>query len=316
MSYRARKEPSVALFLHRGGSQIRGSEEVLLALLSRLDRTEFLPVVIASDPVMQKAVRDLGIECEVHNFPEIMIGLREIKLPVLRYVAQLRALHRFCRSREVQVVVCNGGLPCQLGVPLARLHRVSSLCLFHHPAAAQYHRFWLTRRVDQMVYVSNSTAQHTRERLGRTDGDVVYTGVDSERIAPPQQHDPAIRKTLGIEEEAIVFAQIGALVKGKGHPALLKAFARAREMTRRRLHLVIVGKGAEREDLENLARKLGLAEAVSFTGYVPSTLPFYQHVIDVNVLASEEEGLGLVNIEAAAAGLPSIGNDCTGIRES
>jgi glycosyltransferase involved in cell wall biosynthesis len=82
-----------------------------------------------------------------------------------------------------------------------------------------------------------------------------------------------------------------------------------------KLHLVLVGDGPLREELQSLISELGLQQVVSLTGYVPDILPYYQHVIDINVLASNAEGLGISVIEASACVVPSIVTDCTGLRE-
>ncbi|MCK4710136.1 MAG: glycosyltransferase, partial [Gammaproteobacteria bacterium] len=62
-------------------------------------------------------------------------------------------------------------------------------------------------------------------------------------------------------------------------------------------------------------KKSGMETVIKLAGYVPDVLPYYQHVLDINVLASTNEGLGISVIEASACGLPSIVTDCTGLRE-
>ena len=54
---------------------------------------------------------------------------------------------------------------------------------------------------------------------------------------------------------------------------------------------------------------------MTLAGFVPDVLQYYQHVLYINVLASNNEGLGISVIEASACGLPSIVTDCTGLRE-
>ena len=69
------------------------------------------------------------------------------------------------------------------------------------------------------------------------------------------------------------------------------------------------------DELTSIINKLNLNSVVKLAGYVPDILPYYQHVFDINVLASTNEGLGISVIEASACGLPSIVTDCTGLRE-
>jgi len=75
-----------------------------------------------------------------------------------------------------------------------------------------------------------------------------------------------------------------------------------------RLLYLVVGDGPERERLEVLALKLGVAPNVAFTGRVTdNTLAAIYQGCDVFVMPSCIEGFGLVFIEAMAAGKPVIG---------
>ena len=67
--------------------------------------------------------------------------------------------------------------------------------------------------------------------------------------------------------------------------------------------------------MEQRVAAVGLTQSLMFAGYVPRVADFYRNTIDINVLASDEEGLGLVLLEGGVCGMQSIGTDCTGIRE-
>jgi glycosyltransferase involved in cell wall biosynthesis len=164
-----------------------------------------------------------------------------------------------------------------------------------------------------MVYTSEFTAAHTRARIGGR-GEVAHIGIDVERFAP-RTPDADLRRSHGIAPDDVVFAQVGALVPSKGHRLLLAAFERvAAALPSARL--LIIGGGPESGALEQWVHEHGLSGRVHLLGYVADARSFFRHVIDVNVLASEEEGLGLVNLEASACELPTIGTEATGIRET
>ena len=306
--------PKTLLILHRGGSQIRGSEEALFRLIDGLDPDRFRPVVLCSDAVLGAQLGSRAIAWQLQVFPEILVSRGEQRLPLSAYAKAISSVVRFGRSHHADVVLCSGGGPCQLGVPSGRLLRVPVVGLFHHPAPRNYHRFWLTRRVSRMIYTSRYTAEHSAEHLGPK-GDVVYIGIDARGRYAAVERDAGVRAQMGIAPNDVVFGQVGALVPHKGHDVLLAAFARvAAEFPHSRL--LIVGTGPQLARLEETVRARGLEERVTFTGYVPDTRLFFQHVLDVNVLASHEEGFGLVNLEASACGLPNIATDGTGIRET
>lgn len=93
-----------------------------------------------------------------------------------------------------------------------------------------------------------------------------------------------------------------SLVGVKDQPTLLRALARLNGVT-----LDIVGEGKERPKLEALARQLGVASRVHFVGAVPHLdLPDYYRRAALNVLTSRHEGLGMVTLEAAACGIPTV----------
>jgi glycosyltransferase involved in cell wall biosynthesis len=83
------------------------------------------------------------------------------------------------------------------------------------------------------------------------------------------------------------------------------------------LQLRLVGDGQYRATLEDLARKLGVAERCKFLGQVPGGDPVYKvlDTADLFVLPSRQEGLPRAMIEAMARGLPCIGSRVGGIPE-
>lgn len=100
---------------------------------------------------------------------------------------------------------------------------------------------------------------------------------------------------------------VGRLHKQKGYPHLLKAFARV--VHQKPAHLVILGEGDDREELQDLANSLGIAPYVHFHGYTANPLA-YMRDASVFVLSSLAEGFGNVVVEALACGTPVISTDC------
>jgi glycosyltransferase involved in cell wall biosynthesis len=79
---------------------------------------------------------------------------------------------------------------------------------------------------------------------------------------------------------------------------------------RQDVHFVVAGGGPLAEELEQLARDLGIEESVTFTGYIrdQSLVPVYLSLLTVFWLATRYEGFGLVYTEANAMGVPVIGS--------
>lgn len=99
---------------------------------------------------------------------------------------------------------------------------------------------------------------------------------------------------------------IGRLEEQKNFSGLIRAFSK---MNRAAATLHIVGEGPLRENLESLAKDLGVLDKVFFHGLVSDVRPFYE-VADIFILFSNGEGYPNVLIEAMAFGLPCIATDC------
>lgn len=101
----------------------------------------------------------------------------------------------------------------------------------------------------------------------------------------------------------------------KDHRTLLRAYAAMVRQHAVDEHLVIVGDGAHRNELEALAHELGVAGRVHFTGQLDNPHPVMAGA-SMLVLSSKNEGMPMVLIEALALGKAVVATDCpTGPRE-
>ncbi|MEQ8673545.1 MAG: glycosyltransferase family 4 protein [Aggregatilineales bacterium] len=93
-----------------------------------------------------------------------------------------------------------------------------------------------------------------------------------------------------------------SLVGVKDQATLLRAVARLPET-----ELLIIGEGNLRADLQALAKNLHITQRVTFAGAIHHLeLPRHYQTAALNVLTSRHEGLGMVTLEAAACGVPTI----------
>ncbi len=75
-------------------------------------------------------------------------------------------------------------------------------------------------------------------------------------------------------------------------------------------HLVVCGDGRERENLEEMAKKMGVSSNVTFTGFISNEdFPNIYGLADLFVIASESELQSIVTMEALASGLPVVAAD-------
>jgi phosphatidylinositol alpha-1,6-mannosyltransferase len=172
------------------------------------------------------------------------------------------------------------------------------------------------RRASAFVAISRSTATEL-ESLGvpREKVHLVHPGVHAQSFArSPGAGDVRKRHAPGGE---LLLLTVGRLQRRKGHDLAIRAMAALRHEIQSMKYL-IVGDGDERASLEALAVDAGVRDRVIFAGEVPAeTLPDYYGAADLFVHPNridgvDVEGFGIVFLEAAAAGLSTIGGTTGG----
>jgi glycosyltransferase involved in cell wall biosynthesis len=175
------------------------------------------------------------------------------------------------------------------------------------------------------VAVSPSVA----ERLGRWGVPrqrihVVPNGIDVERFRFDPRARTAVRRQLGLPDEAFVVGGVGRLAAGKRFDVLLHAVA----ALPRDVRVLLVGGGPDEERLRATAARLGIADRVVFAGERPhlgaasgdlakggGDLPALLAAMDVLASPSPEEAFGLAVVEGLAAGLPVLYVRCPAVED-
>lgn len=132
-------------------------------------------------------------------------------------------------------------------------------------------------------------------------------GVDLQLFRPVDREKK--RKELGLNSFTLLSA--GNLIPLKGHDIIIAALPSLPDA-----RLLIAGAGPERERLEAYARKMKVADRVSFLGLLSQTeLSTYFGAVDSLVLASSREGWANVLLESMACGTPVIASNVWGTPE-
>ncbi len=106
---------------------------------------------------------------------------------------------------------------------------------------------------------------------------------------------------------------VGRLIERKGQHHLLRAFANLHAQCNCPITLTLVGAGDAENSLHCVANDLGVADAVTFTGFVPRhDMPMLYRRADIFVLPSQNEGMSIALLEAMASGLPVVVTDTAG----
>ena len=142
---------------------------------------------------------------------------------------------------------------------------------------------------------------------------VIPNGIELAQFQRPEK--VATRAEFGIPPQAIVGAYVGRMSSEKSVDRLLRIFAVLKDESPR-LHLLLVGGGPSLKECRQLAHGLGLHGRVTFTGSISyERIGGILDIADFFVSASVSEVHPLTFIEAAAAGLPSVGIDSPGVAD-
>lgn len=295
----------------RGGSD-RLALEVSAGLKSRGHRVIWGS---PSDCALNDEARDAGLE--MFPFAPWESGR----------LIDLSSLIHFCRDERVAIVNTHHSRGRHM-LLRARLAGLGAKVVFTRHCILKtlpyFGAFFHNFLVDMNIAVSNVVRESlVHGGLWPRNTVTIYGGIDAERFenCPAADIEP-VRRTYA-RKDAFTIGMVARLQHGrafdpggptlKGHDVLFKALSHMPgDIT-----LLLIGPDTkeDREKLAAIARHHGVGEErLIFCGFQKNIAPFYK-VMDLHVLPSPHEGLGLAVIEAMAAGVPCIGADSGGIRE-
>lgn len=231
--------------------------------------------------------------------------------------ATVREVGGLLAAQRYDVVHTHASLAARVA---ARLARVPALVLTRHglgsgrPAAGWRRRLnrWVAEALtDAIIAVSDAVAaQVIAEGVDHRLVRVVPNGIDVEEFT--RASGAAVRLELGVGSRPLV-GMVARLVPEKAPQDFIQAAA----LLKRRFpeaSFVLVGGGPAEGQLKELARRLGLGGEFHFLGYRRDVAALTA-ALDVAVLTSHQEGLGLVLLEAMAAAKPVVATAVGGIAE-
>lgn len=151
------------------------------------------------------------------------------------------------------------------------------------------------------VTVNSTTLRNVGNEYFEYDPVIVPNGVPIDEIDSAKSKDV----TVPDAQDRHVLVSLGFLKERKQQELVIRALD---VLDRDDFHYVVIGDGPQREELERLATELGVADQVSFLGYIDSHQRVYAHLwnADVFVLPSYDEAFGVAFIEAMACELPVV----------
>ncbi len=228
-------------------------------------------------------------------------------------------LARDLRSRKIDLIHCCD-IPAALSVAFAaRLARLPLLChvrvLWQDLTPRDCSFLWHVRH---FAFVSQATRDLFGYPAGAQRGTVVFDSVDS--VAHPRTEAArALRQELGIPAGHTVIGMVARIGHHKDHLALIQAAARLR-VHHPNVRFLLLGdsQGPEHEgqfrQVQSWLTEFGVADLFQLTGH-RTDIERLTAGLDIAVLATKSEALGLAVLEAMVQGTPFVGTRAGGVAE-
>ena len=245
------------------------------------------------------------------------------ELAVFNYILNFRKWSQSLQRAIKHIVIggtCIQGLPvaikgesfvCWIGTTFRDQHKlqIDEFALHRKyrnrlafPIQRRYERYVL-ESADLILTQSSHTKQQVIENIGISESkvEILPFPVDTGKYTPDKYTN---------DNEILFVGRINA--PRKNTALLLNAFAQVLDEIPD-AELTLVGEKPEQE-LQGLITDLSIGSSINIEGRVPSVLPYYQRA-SVFALPSNQEGLGIVGLEAQSCGTPVVSTKCGGPRD-
>lgn len=235
-------------------------------------------------------------------------------------LAAVRQMLSICRDLDINVWHGHDYKTDLLGVILRRFHPMKLVTTVH----GFTRETWRTRlyyhvdnvsllKYDHVLAVSPPLVEHCAARGVHPDRiTYVPNAIEIGDYQRTMTRDAA-KAAHGVKPDRLVMGVISRLSPEKGVDRAVRLLAFMRKQFAN-LELHLIGDGPERERLGNLARELGVLDAVKWYGWRADAKRFYE-MMDVLLLPSHTEGLPNVVLEAMAMGTPVAATNVGGVAD-
>jgi glycosyltransferase involved in cell wall biosynthesis len=218
------------------------------------------------------------------------------------------------RKEHIDIIHCHlqWGWIAGLLLSIFFIGRKGPRFVFHEHNSEIVHLVWysvLVKMVSRfgIIIAVSDWLKETIEQLGVTGDKIVriHNGIDLEEFTSEE-------RKKRIAEGEFVVGFVGRLTANKGWRDYLQVVEALRS---EKIKFLIAGAGAARDEMERIIRERKLKEKVEYLGYVSDMERFYSQ-IDLFLLPSRLEAMGLSPLEAQACGVPVVAYDIQAMRET
>jgi glycosyltransferase involved in cell wall biosynthesis len=316
MQKMAQSQPTRILYIH-SSADAYGSDRVLFALLSTLDKKQYKPLVLIPERgELTKSLKKAQIPFLVQ--PMSIIRKADMNLTgIFRYffgfIPSTLQIIRICRTHHISIVHTNTSVifPGAIAAKILNIPHIWHIREFFRlpPIIRTIYAALIYALSTRIITISKEVAT---QFPWKKKVEVIYDGLDAKKFDTK-------RTGYGLRQKNVIhIGTVGRINAIKGHTDLVRAFAKVQE-TYPNSQLTIVGDVYKNQvqykrELKQLIRTLHLTKNVRLAGFQKNVTPFLAS-FDLFVMPSRSEGLGAAALEAMAAGLPVIASRVGGLKE-
>lgn len=292
---------------------IGGVEIMILTLLEELDKKKYKTTVAywLGDKRLADGVEKAGVEA---------IDLKVKNGSLLRVIFRLVKLIKEKKIKLIHTYLFDADLCGFLAAKWAKVPIIISTVPSFTFFKTKKHRFRykiMSLFFDKFITVSKALEKYLVKycRINSSKVTTVYCGVNLNKfnIRVEKEEINKLREDFSLGENDIVIGTVGRLEFRKGHRYLLESAVRVSKVYPK-VKFLLVGIGELRNELKDFAKRLDITSKIIFAGFAQD-IPSALSLLDIFVLPSLDEGLGIAILEAMACGLPVIATNVGGIPE-
>ena len=290
--------------------KVGGAEKVLADIVLGLNKEKFEKQVwciskggSVADYLLEKGIRLKILDISSYHNP---LNIFDLKRQFKKNSPDIVHTHGYFASVIGRIAAKYAGIP----VLINHVHST----YWEYKKRNIWMENFLSRWTDRIICCSKAVKDFVtdHERIEPTKTTVIYNGVIPSLFSEIKDLS-IIKKNLGITADKPVIGTVSSLTPHKGLSFLLQAIPQILSIYPS-AQCLFIGDGPLKNDLLEQAEAMGISSHVKFLG-IQKDIPNLLAVMDVFVLPSTREGLGISIIEAMAAEKPVVATDTGGIPE-
>lgn len=285
-----------------------GISSYVISLAKSLKQKHHNIIVASSGGILQGLLKENNIE-----FVNLDLNTKSELSPKILFA--LKKLSPIVKAKDIQIIHAQTRVTSIIAFWLAKLNHIPYLMTCHGFFKPHFFRRTFPFWGKKVIAISDAVYAHLINdfKLRKENIELIYNGLEIKKnIQQSQAEKEAFKTKFGLNSKPIVGC-VARLSEVKGHKFLIQAFKIV--LTEfPSLQLLLVGEGKIKRELSALAKDLAIEKNVIFIPNVVDT-SLVLSIMEIFVMPSLQEGLGLAIMEAMAQALPIVATNVGGIRD-